>query len=203
VTSLPGQSGPNILTMTPKKKASVTGETRKDHWQSASTTSGRAAVGTVTVYAAAIAAFSYALVSFYWALGGHGLLSTVGGYAAQFARRGGAAPMLLALAVAMAKAAGGGLALALARPWGRVIPRVWLRAVAAAASVLLIVYGALNVLGAILVLSGVLHPAGRVDQTALRWHAGVWDLWFLVWGILLAIATVASRQRAAPTGHPS
>ncbi len=161
--------------------------------------SGRAAAGTATAYAAAIAAFSYALVSAYWALGGHGLVSTVGGYAAQFAHREGAAPVLLALAAVAAKTAGGLLALALVRPWGRVIPRRGLRAVSAAASVLLIVYGAVNVLAAALVLSSVLHPGGRVDRTALRWHAWVWDLWFLVWGILLALATIGSRQRAVPT----
>jgi hypothetical protein len=120
--------------------------------------------------------------SLYRALGGHGLVSTVGGYVAQFARREGATPVLLARAAVVAKAAGGLLALALVRPWGRIIPRRGLRAVSAAASVLLIVYGALNVLAAALVLSGVLHPTGRVDRTALRRHAGVWDLWFLVWG---------------------
>jgi hypothetical protein len=102
----------------------------------------------------------------------------------------------------VAKAACGLLALALVRPWGRVIPRRWLRAVSAAASLLLIVYGAVSVLAAALVLSGVLHPGGRVDRTALRWHAGVWDLWFLVWGILLALAAISNRQ-AAPTGRPS
>jgi len=39
----------------------------------------------------------------------------------------------------------------------------------------------LNVLLGALVLSAVIHPAGSVDRTALRWHVGVWDLWFLVW----------------------
>jgi len=32
---------------------------------------------------------------------------------------------------------------------------------------------------------------------ALRWHAGVWDLWFLVGGILLAVAAVSYWQRSA------
>ncbi len=41
----------------------------------------------------------------------------------------------------------------------------------------------------------VIHPAGSVDRTALRWHVGVWDLWFLVWGILLALATVGYWRR--------
>ncbi len=107
--------------------------------------SGRATAATVTAYAAASAAFSHALVSAYWALGGHGLISTAGGYAAQVAHQKEATPVLLALAAAVAKAAGGLPALALARPWGRVIPRAWLRAVSAAASVLLIGYGGLNV----------------------------------------------------------
>ena len=41
-------------------------------------------------------------------------------------------------------------------------------------------YQLLNVLLGALVLSAVIHPAGSVDRTALRWHVGVWDLWFLV-----------------------
>ena len=68
------------------------------------------------------------------------------------------------------------------------------------ASALLVVYG-VNVLLRALVLSGVIHPAGSVDRTALRWHVGVWDLWFLVWGILLAVAT-AGYWRRTVTGPP-
>jgi hypothetical protein len=51
---------------------------------------GWSAVGTAAAYAAAIVAFAYALVSLYWAAGGHGLVRTVGGYVEQFARHGGA-----------------------------------------------------------------------------------------------------------------
>jgi hypothetical protein len=157
--------------------------------------SGWSAVGTVTAYAAAIVAFAYALMSLYWAMGGHALVSTIGGYVEQFARRGGALPVLIALAATLAKVAGGLLALALVRPWGRVVPRGWLLTGSAGASALLVVYGGLNVLLGALVLSGVIHPPGSVDRTALRWHVGVWDLWFLVWGILLALATVGYWRR--------
>ncbi len=163
--------------------------------------SGRATPATVAAYAAAVAALSNALMSAYWALGGHGLISTVGGYVTQFAHQKGATPVLLALAAAAAKAAGGLLALALVQPWGRVIPRGWRLAGSAGASALLVVYGGLNVLLGALVLSGVIHPAGSVDRTALRWHVGVWDLWFLVWGILLALAT-AGYWRRTVTGPP-
>jgi hypothetical protein len=160
-------------------------------------TSGWSAAGTDAAYAAAIVAFGYALVSLYWAVGGQGLISTVGGYVEQFARRGGAVPVLVALGVTMAKLAGGLLALALVRPWGRVVPRRWLLLGSTGASVLLVAYGGLNVLVGALVLSGVIHPAGSVDRTALRWHVGVWDLWFLVWGILLALATIGYWRRTA------
>ncbi len=66
----------------------VMGRARADSRQSAAAC-GRPAVGTVTAYAAAIVAFAYASVSLYWALGGHALVSTVGGYAQQFTRQGG------------------------------------------------------------------------------------------------------------------
>jgi hypothetical protein len=61
----------------------------------------------------------------------------------------------------------------------------------------LVIYGAVVVLAGVLVLAGVITPSGRVDRTALRWHAGVWDLWFLVWGVLLAVAAI-SYWRAQP-----
>jgi hypothetical protein len=159
--------------------------------------SGWSTAGTAAAYAAAIVAFAYALVSLYWAAGGQGLVSTVGGYVEQFARRGGAVPVLVAVAAAAVKVAGGLLALALVRPWGRDLPRRWLLVTAIGASALLVVYGGLNVAVASLVLSDVIHPSAGVDRTALRWHAGVWDLWFLVWGILLTLATVGYWRRTA------
>jgi hypothetical protein len=176
------------------------GRTGVDRAQAPSPTGGSAA-GTAAAYAAAIVAFAYALVSLYWAAGGHGLVSTVGGYVEQFARHGGALAVLVALAAVAAKVAGGLLALALVRPWGKVVPRRWLLLSSAGASALLLIYGGLYVAAAALVLSGVIHPAGGVDRTALRWHLGVWDLWFLVWGILLALAT-ADYWRRPVTGTP-
>jgi hypothetical protein len=82
----------------------------------------------------------------------------------------------------------------------------WLLAGSAGASALLVVYGGLTVSLGALVLSGVIHPAGSLDWTALRWHVGVWDLWFLAWGILLALAAVGYWRRTktrtrAPSGQ--
>jgi phage shock protein PspC (stress-responsive transcriptional regulator) len=103
--------GPHPLTRTMTRTGTEKG-------RSAPAASGWPAVGTVTAYAAAIVAFASALMSLYWALGGHALVSTIGGYVEQFARRGGALPVLIALAATLAKLAGGLLALALVRPWG-------------------------------------------------------------------------------------
>jgi hypothetical protein len=151
----------------------------------------------VAAYGAAIISFAYALVSLYWAFGGEGLISTVGGYVQSFARQGGAGPVLVAAAATLAKVLGGFLALALVRPWGRVIPRPWLLTVAVAASAVLVLYGGAAVLAGVLVLSGAIHPSGAVDRNALRWHVELWDLWFLVWGLLLAVATAGYWRRTA------
>ena len=137
-------------------------------------------------------------MSFYWAFGGSGLVSTVGGYVESFARHGGPGAELVAAAAALAKVAGGLLALALVRPWGRRVPRRWLLGVAAAAAIVLVLYGGAAVLAGALVLSGAVHPSGAVDRNALRWHVSLWDLWFLVWGLLLVVATEGYRRRTAP-----
>src|SRR5260370_39430131 len=75
---------------------SMMGRTGVENGQSTPAASGWFAVGTVTAYAAAIVAFGYALMSLYWALGGHALVSTIGGYVEQFARRGGALSVVVA-----------------------------------------------------------------------------------------------------------
>ena len=175
----------------------IMGKTKTGNGRAVPAASRWSAAGTAAAYAAGAVAFAYALVSLYWALGGRGLISTVGGYVEQFARRGGAAPVLLAWAVTAVKVAGGFLALALVRPWGRLVPRRWLLIGSAGASVVLIAYGGLYVIGGALVLADVIHPSPSTDMTALRWHVGLWDLWFLVWGILLALATVGYWKRTA------
>jgi hypothetical protein len=99
------------------------------------------------------------------------------------------------------KVAGGVLALALVRPWGRRVSRRLVGGVAWAASAVLTLYGGLLVAVGALVLAGVIRPAGPVDRTALRWHVLLWDLWFLVWGLLLGLAAWhygrQSRDRGA------
>jgi hypothetical protein len=142
-----------------------------------------------------------AVPSFYWALGGTAGLHTVGGAIEELARSRDPAGVALGLGAVLLKVAGGLLALALVRPWGRAIPRRLLGGAAWAASVVLTAYGGLLVAVGTLVLTGLISPSGPVDRTALRWHVLLWDLWFLVWGLVLGVAAWQygreSRRRGA------
>lgn len=150
---------------------------------------GRRAGGRWAAYGASACGGLFALVSLYWALGGKVGLDTVGALATTMARSGGATATVVLAAVVALKFLGAALALGLVQRWGRVLPRRWLLAVAGAASVLLILYGGIQVIAEALVEVGVIRPAGTVDWRALGWHLGLWDPLFLVWGLLLAVAT--------------
>jgi hypothetical protein len=142
-------------------------------------------------YGAAVLGALYAAVSAYWTAGGTALLTTVGGSIADLARRGGGAALAVGVATVLLKLAGALLALALARPWGARLPPRLLRWTALAAGALLTLYGGANVLFGALALGGVFgRPA---DPSALRWHVGLWDLWFLLWGLLLLAAALPRR----------
>lgn len=145
-------------------------------------------------YGACAVAFAYAGVSLYWALGGMAGLSTVGGVAQRMARSGGAAAIAFISVTVLLKVVGGLLALAMVRPWGERLPSRAVGIVGIAASLVLIAYGAVDVVGESLTETGAVRPAA-VDWTALRWHLALWDPWFLVWGLLLAVATRGYRRQ--------
>ncbi len=151
--------------------------------------------GVASAYLASVLAFAYGLVSLYWTLGGTYLLNTVGGSIDSIAGNGGMLAIALGASASVAKIIIGLLALALVRPLGNLFPRRFLVASAVTVSAVLIIYGGLLVIVGALVLLYIIHPTGNVDWIALRWHVLVWDMWFLVWGILLAIAVVFYRRQ--------
>lgn len=135
------------------------------------------------------------------ALGGTAGLDAVGGAIEELARTRDPVGVALGIGAGVLKVAGALLALALVRPWGRTVPRRLLLGAAWAASLVLTAYGGLLVAVGALVLTGIVSPSGPVDRSALRWHVLLWDLWFLVWGLVLGVAAWqygrASRRRGA------
>jgi Protein of unknown function (DUF3995) len=149
-------------------------------------------------YAAGVVALLYAVVSFYWAFGGTAGIGTLGGRLEELGRNGDPVVLWLAGIAGVLKVAGAVLALALVRPWGRVVPRRVLLVAAWAGAVVLVGYGGLYVVGGALALGGVVEVAGAEDRGALWWHVLVWDLWFLVWGVLLGMAAWRFGRLTAP-----
>ncbi len=106
--------------------------------------------------------------------------------------------------VAAALAVGGVLVLLLAYPLSSDRWQRWVYRLDVVASVVLTLYGAVLVVAGALVLSDVIHPNASTDLHALRWHVGLWDAWFLAWGLATGWTVVAYRrgQRTrSPTTH--
>ena len=151
----------------------------------------------VSAYGSALLALLYVGVSAYWTLGGTALPSTIGGPLEELARHPTAAAVALGAAVAAAELAGVGLSLALVQGWGRRLPQRLLGWAATAAASVLTIYGGLLVVVGGLALLGVFGPPPS-DPAALRWHVMVWDLWFLLGGLLLGTA-VWQRRHLPPS----
>ena len=131
----------------------------------------------------------FAAVSLYWALGGTAGIGTIGHFAVQMARSRDARAQIVIWTVVILKALGALLPLSFVRPWGEALPRLWRGVVSGGAAAVLTLYGAVLVVSEALVELGATRPSGSVDRSALRWHMGLWDPWFLVWGLLLGLAT--------------
>jgi hypothetical protein len=140
-------------------------------------------------YAAAICAGLFCAVSLYWACGGTAGLQTVGGFVERMARAGGSESATVIWVTVVVKALGVILPLSLVRPWGRKVTLRWRAGACGAVSVVMVLYGGVQVTAEALVELGVIRPAGSVDWVALRWHLELWDSWFLLWGLLLGTAT--------------
>ena len=136
-------------------------------------------------YIAAGLAFASAATTACWLFGGTALLNTLGGSLERLARDRSSAALALAAAVVVIKSVAGLLALLLLSPsrrgWRMI---VGLDILAAA---VLCLWGGANVLVGALVLSGAIERAD-IDRHAVSWHVFLWDAWFLIWGIALALA---------------
>jgi Protein of unknown function (DUF3995) len=154
--------------------------------------------GTLAAVGALVIGLAYAAISAYWALGGTWLLDTVGIALSKPGQAGRTAALLTAWAAAVVKAIAAVLPLLAVGGWTLVADQGWLRPVRVLAwieAVILTGYGLVLTVTGLLVQAGIVAAAADADHRALRWHAYLWDPWFLVWGILVVIALLRSRPR--------
>jgi hypothetical protein len=131
-------------------------------------------------------------VTFYWGLGGRRGLDLLGKEVIRLADEHAAGFLLAAWVSGLLKLAGTVLALALVQPWGQHLrPRRLLLVAGWACSALLIVYGAGNIITMLLILAGIISTPADMDWRGFHGHLYLWDPWFLLWGVLLALATRA------------
>ena len=151
---------------------------------------------------------AYAAISVYWAVGGRWLLNTVGISLSQPGQAGHLAALLAAWGAAAVKAVAAVLPLLAIGVWPRTangglrrLARVltWIEAA------ILVGYGLVLTASGLLVQAGVIKAAAHADRLAMKWHAYLWDPWFLIWGIFVFLALWRSRpasQDHLPGRHP-
>lgn len=134
-------------------------------------------------YTASSWAFLFALLSFFWAAGGHTGLRP-------FELEGMKDPILYAtnLAAGFLKVVAGLLMLALLQSWGKHVPRWLLLAASGIAGVIFILHGLYSILGDILVVAGVVHTPEPINWKWRLLDLYLWGPWWLLGGILFALA---------------
>jgi hypothetical protein len=148
-------------------------------------------------YAACAWAFVFAALSFYWAAGGTAGTATIGPAIAQPVLARDPTWVALMWGTVALKVLAGLLALTLVRPWGRLVPRWLLLTAAWGAGALMALYeGAASWVQHGLMAAGVLSTPEGLGATALHWHLVLWDPWWLVGGILFALATWSYSRRS-------
>lgn len=150
-------------------------------------------------HAAAVWAFAFAALSFYWATGGTAGLAAVGGTVEGMAGSHGWFVWLVWL-TALAKALGGLLALSLVRTWGERIPRGLRLTATTAAGVVLALYALLNLGSRGIQALGVIPTPASMHSAAAWWHLLLWDPWFLAGGVLFLLAARQFHVTTRRTG---
>ena len=129
----------------------------------------------------------FAAISFYWGSGGMLGVDTVWGSMTMTSTQR-TTLLVAAWLTGFLKVMGALLGLALVSNWGMRLPQRLIAVLGWGAAGLLTLYGGTAELGEALTATRVIKPAGLVDWKALLWHLYVWDMSFLIWGILFGLA---------------
>jgi hypothetical protein len=143
-----------------------------------------------------VAGLAYAAISVYWGAGGRWLLNTVGISLSQPGQAGHLTALLAVWGAAAVKAVAALLPLLAIEVWPRTANGGLRRLACGLAwieTAILTGYGLILTATGLLVQAGVIKPAAHADRLALKWHAYLWDPWFLIWGIFVFLALWRSR----------
>jgi hypothetical protein len=155
-----------------------------------------------------VVGLAYVAISVYWAVGGKWLLDTVGISLSQPGQAGRAAALFAVWGAAALKAIAAALpvlAVLAGDSWPRTAsqrPRRVVRVLAWIEAAILVGYGLILTVAGLLVQAGVISASAHADHLALRWHAYLWDPWFLLWGILVTVALWRSRPPERSSHRP-
>jgi hypothetical protein len=153
--------------------------------------------GMLPALAGLLAGLAYAAISIYWGAGGGWLLNTVGISLSKPGEPGHLTALLAVWGAAAVKAVAALLPLLAIGAWPRTANgglRRLARVLAWIETAILIGYGLILTATGLLVEAGLIKPAAHADRPALKWHAYLWDPWFLIWGIFVFLALWRSRS---------
>jgi hypothetical protein len=147
-------------------------------------------------YAAAVWAFAFAAVSFYWGLGGTVGLDTLALGLEQDAREGGTEVLALTVVPGIAKLALGILALAVVDPRRLPLPRRPVIVLAWLAGIGMTLYGAVLTVEKALMKLNVIDVSQSLGDDRVGWYLFFWDPLWLIGGILFLLAAARARPRS-------
>lgn len=135
----------------------------------------------------------FAVMSFYWAVGGTAGLNTVS-LGQEFASESWFITALWLTGIL--KVVGGLLALALVQSWGRRLPR-WLLLIAAwGTGALLLLHGGDFMIQGAITETGFISLSGPATWTPTHWQTFVWGPWWLLGGLIFCLAAWNYQSRS-------
>lgn len=152
------------------------------------------------VYGAAVWAFVFAGISFYWAAGGSFGANTVGNEVTGFAASNWVVFSIVLWMDGVLKVLLGLLALALVQPWGKRFSRRFLLVSSAVIGFGMAAYGFVELLGtglsAIFMKLGMTSISPSVDWKGITGHLAIWDPYWLLGGILFVSVSQPMPDKA-------
>lgn len=147
------------------------------------------------IYAAFGWAVAFALMSFYWALGGTFGTETLGNVFTDSTLINDPGFIAFVWLTGFLKVAGGLLVLAVVQSWGRLIPRRLLLTMVGGGGIILLLYAvALLVQHGLMEIGVVNIFASLGSKETVRWHLLLWDPWWLPGGMLFMASAYLSKS---------